>query len=163
MRGCVCQGIHILMTKAFAFLLLVASVLATGCSTSRSNAAFSPQFDRAKVKFVFVERRLADNNNVRDRFVDALRARGFTSEAGPLTLMPEKGVDVVLVYEDTWEWNFGNRLVELRVQLRNPRTNELLAGSVLHRGAIFGKNTSEMVEAIVDDLFENRSAKRRML
>ncbi|MBE7537704.1 MAG: hypothetical protein HS122_04775 [Opitutaceae bacterium] len=151
------------MTKTAVLLLFLALGLASGCSTNGSNAAFAPQFDRTKVKFVFVERRLADNNNVRDRFVDALRARGFTAEAGPLTLMPEKGVDVVLVYEDYWEWNFGNHMVELRVQLRNPRTNELLAGSVLRRGAVFGKNTSEMVQAIVDDLFKNSSRKHQLL
>lgn len=151
------------MTKAITFVLLLALGLVSGCSTSRSNAAFAPQFDRTKVKFVFVERRLADNNNVRDRFVEALRARGFTSEAGPLTMMPEKGVDVVLVYEDTWEWNFGNYLVELRVQLRHPRTNELLAGSVLRRKAFIGKSTNEMVEAIVDDLFKDPAKKRRLL
>ncbi len=151
------------MTKAITFVLLLALGLVSGCSTSRSNAAFAPQFDRTKVQFVFVERRLADNNNVRDRFVDALRERGYTAEAGPLTMMPEKGVDVVLVYEDTWEWNFGNALVELRVQLRHPRTNALLAGSVLRRRALFGKSTNEMVEAIVDDLFKNSTRKRRLL
>ncbi len=151
------------MFQALSIILLLAIGLGSGCSTLHSNAAFAPQFDRTKVKFVFVERRLADNNNVRDRFVEALRTRGFTADAGPLTMMPEKGVDVVLIYEDQWEWNFGNKLVELRVQLRNPRTNELLAGTVLRRAAIFGKSTDEMVAAVVDDLFTRPTGKRHLL
>ena len=61
------------MIKAFVFLAVLAPFLA-GCSTLTHQSA--PGVDLAKIKRVFVERRLADNNNVRDRFVRALQAKG---------------------------------------------------------------------------------------
>lgn len=143
------------MIKASVLFLVLVTGLLSGCaSVSRQSI---PHFEGSKVKKVFVERRLADNNNVRDRLVNALKARGLEAEAGPLTLMPEQGIDVVLGYDDRWDWNFGNYMVELRVELRNPRTQELLASALVQRSALFGKSTDEMVKDAVEALFRERA------
>lgn len=146
------------MIKAPVLFLFLVVALLGGCASVSRQAV--PHFDRNQVKMVFVERRLADNNNVRDRLVNAVRELGFEAEAGPLTLMPEKGVDVVLGYDDRWDWNFGDYMVELKVELRHPRTQELLASALVRRSAMFGKSTDQMVKEAVDALFRaQRKAK----
>jgi len=147
------------MIKASVLFLVLATGFLTGCTSVTSQS--TPTFDRSKVKNVWVERRLADNNNVRDRLVRALEKRGFQAEAGPLTLMPEQGIDVVLGYEDRWDWNFGNYMVQLRVELRHPRTSELFARAFLERTTFFGKSTDEMVNRVVTELFRERTVKTK--
>ncbi|MBL9207166.1 MAG: hypothetical protein JNN01_18905 [Opitutaceae bacterium] len=144
------------MIKAYVFLAALVPFLA-GCSTLTHQSA--PGVELGKIKRVFVERRLADNNNVRDRFVRALQAKGFEAEAGPLTMMPEKGIDAVLVYEDRWAWDFRTYLVEVRVELRHPLTQALMAQAYLQRAPFGGKSTDDMVATVVDALF--RVPKRR--
>jgi len=144
------------MIKALVFLAVLAPFFA-GCSTLTHQAV--PGVELANIKRVFVERRLADNNNVRDRFVRALQAKGIEAEAGPLTMMPEKGIEAVLIYEDRWAWDFRTYLVEVRAELRHPVTQALMAQAYLQRAPFGGKSTDEMVNTVVDALF--RMPKRR--
>ena len=139
------------MTKAFVFLVALLPLLAGCSSLSRQTSA---GVDLGTIKRVFVERRLADNNNVRDRFVRALQAKGYEAEAGPLTMMPEKGIDAVLIYEDRWTWDFRTYMVEIKAELRHPRTQALMAKAYLHRAPFAGKSTDGMVETVVEALFQ---------
>lgn len=148
------------MKAAFAslFLLILLPWLA-GCGSATGETAVG--IDLTKVKNVWVERRLADNNGVRDRFVRALQQRGLQAEAGPLTMMPETGVDAVLVYEDRWDWNFGAYMMDLRVELRNPRTQALMATSFVQRAPFVGGSADDMVVRAVTELFRERAKRLR--
>lgn len=146
------------MSRCAPVLLALLAFTLAGCANLSNQV--TPGVDLASVKRVWVERRLGDNNNVRDRLVRSLRVQGLEAEAGPITLMPEKGIDAVLGYEDRWTWDFRTYLVELRVELRHPRTRELLASAYISRGPFAGKSTDDMVDRGVRALFRPAAAKR---
>ncbi len=138
------------MKSLLAALLAGIVVFLTGCSSvSRSVAA---GVDFAPVRSIWVEQRLADNHNVRDRLVRALRAHGYQADAGPLTMMPEKGIDAVLVYEDRWTWDFRSYMMELEAKLRHPRTQALMAQVFIHQLPFRGYSTDGMAEKAVQTL-----------
>jgi hypothetical protein len=146
------------MSRRAPFLLALLALFLAGCANLSNQV--TPGVDLRSVKRVWVERRLGDNNNVRDRLVRSLRAQGLEADAGPITLMPERGIDAVLGYEDRWTWDFRTYLVELRVELRHPRTRELLASAYVSRGPFVGRTTDDMVDRGVQALFRPASGKR---
>lgn len=146
------------MFRCAPVLFALVAFIFAGCANTSSQ--LTPGVDLGAVKRIWVERRLGDNNNVRDRLVRSLQSQGLQAEAGPITLMPEKGIDAVLGYEDRWTWDFRTYLVELRIELRHPRTRELMASSFVSRGPFAGKTTDDMVEQGVRALFRPASAKR---
>lgn len=137
------------MIRLLPFLALLA--LFSGCASTSSQVTAG--VDLTQVKRVWVERRLADNFAVKERLVRALRARGIEAEAGPLTMMPERGIDAVLVYEDRWAWDFRTYMIELNVQLRKATDNQLLASAFTYRQPLSTRSTDDMVEIVVQRLF----------
>ncbi len=144
------------MKSSFAVLLLCAVAFLAGCSSVSRNVANGVDF--AKIRSIWVEQRLADNHNVRDRLVRALRAHGYEADAGPLTMMPEKGVDAVLVYEDRWTWDFRSYMMELEAQLRHPRNQSLIAQVYVHQLPFRGYSTDGMAEKAVQTLLPRAGA-----
>lgn len=102
----------------FAWVLWVCALVA-GCASTRAHVAEKGRSLR-DVREFFVLRNLKDNHGIDERIVRALKARGFTAESGPITLMPESA-QAVIVYEDRWAWDFGDHLVYLRLGARDPR------------------------------------------
>jgi hypothetical protein len=146
------------MSPRIPLLLGLLLLLLAGCANLSNQV--TPGVDLRSVKRIWVERRLGDNNNVRDRIVRSLRAQGLEADAGPVTLMPEKGIDAILGYEDRWTWDFRTYLVELRVELRHPRTRELLASAYVSRGPFAGGSTDDMVDRAARALFRPAAGKR---
>lgn len=134
--------------KALLAVLLVCAVWSlTGCASAVRNVAAG--VDLTKIRSVWVEQRLADNHNVRDRLVRALRAHGYEADAGPLTMMPDKGIDAVLVYQDRWTWDFRSYMMELEAELRHPRNQTLIGQVYVHQRPFLGYSTDGMVEKTV--------------
>jgi hypothetical protein len=143
--------------KAFLAVLLACIVGSlAGCSSASRNVAAG--VDLTKIRSIWVEQRLADNHNVRDRLVRALRAHGYDADAGPLTMMPDRGVDAVLVYQDRWTWDFRSYMMELEAELRHPRNQALMAQVFIHQLPFRGYSTDGMAEKAIQTLLPRGSA-----
>lgn len=138
------------MKPFLAILLACVAWSLAGCTSAVRNVAAG--VDLTKIRSVWVEQRLADNHNVRDRLVRALRAHGYEADAGPLTMMPERGVDAVLVYQDRWTWDFRSYMMELEAELRHPRNQTLIGQVYVHQRPFLGYSTDGMAEKAVQML-----------
>ena len=105
------------------FVLLTALLLG-GC------ASYDAQVLRGKgltgVKRFFVLTNLNDNHALDRGIAEALKARGFTAEIGPRTMMPEDA-QAIVSYQDRWAWDFGDHLVYLTLGVSDALTLEPIA------------------------------------
>lgn len=137
------------------FCFAVLGLLLTGCAST--SARREPKISVAQMQRFWVERRLADNHRIDAALTQELRALGKEADYGPLTMMPERGIQAVIVYEDRWEWNFGDHLTELRLTLRDPHTHKLLAVAVYSYPLGFGADPVNASRAVLAKLFAVKS------
>lgn len=112
------------MNRFFPLFLL--AVLLSGCATSNTQVESFRSFEGRQRFFVLANAN--DNRAVDRRIANALRARGFTAEHGPRTMMPDD-TQVLITYEDRWSWDFGDRLNYLRITARDAKNAQSLASA----------------------------------
>jgi hypothetical protein len=121
---------------------------ATGCAEVSGSAAQGVNLQPVRSFYI-----------VRDKQTDAtdavqkeLARRGFVATAGPEASMPASADAKVLV-EDHWYWDMTMYLVELKVNLQNPKTGAALASGRSYRPSLQRKPAEEMAREIFDCVF----------
>jgi len=97
-------------------------MLAAGCSSLSTRSVV----DLSTFRRIYVVHLLSDDHHLDELFVHELQLLGHEASSGPLTMMPENA-EVVLTYDDRWEWDFKTYLIELDVELRTAHTDKKLA------------------------------------
>lgn len=132
--------------KSFLLSACVLLALLSGCSSISSRSVV----DLGKFKHVYVQHRLTDDHRIDQLIVQELQRRGYDASSGPLTMLPENA-EVLLTYEDRWEWDFKTYLIELTVELNTARTEKKLA-----EGRYYAPSPkSHPPEAVVRDLLQS--------
>ncbi|MDE3084588.1 MAG: hypothetical protein KGJ37_05130, partial [Verrucomicrobiota bacterium] len=103
-------------------------------------------------KKIYVEHRFADGRGLDQLIAAKLRDLGYDATGGPLTLMPD-GVDAVVSYTDSWNWDFSLYLIELDIEVSDPGTGKILA-TASYRHPTIGKTPADMTRAVIDPLFK---------
>jgi hypothetical protein len=80
------------------------------------------------VQRFFVVSNLNDNRALDHQIAAALKASGRTAEVGPLTMMPDD-TQAVVTFQDYWAWDFGERLVFLKINVRHPSKEQTYASA----------------------------------
>ena len=96
------------MKRAYSFGLISLLVLGALCLTACSSYEAHPGSAKvANQKRIFILSNQNDNNFLDTQIVAALKLRGYESECGPMTMMPDD-TQVIVTYEDHWTWDFGD-------------------------------------------------------
>lgn len=132
--------------------LLAAGALLAGCSSLETNK----EGDLSTIHRIYVEHFLTDNHRIDEAIVADLKARGYEASSGPLTMLPERGIDAIITYEDRWAWDFNSYLIELRLEVRANFTNQPLAHGHYHQASALTKSPQEVVKQILDPLFKRK-------
>jgi hypothetical protein len=141
------------------FLGNVASALAalialSGCSTDLSSAVMPgvhlPDSHRA-----YVICNPQEDAGICALIATDLQKHGLTATYGTGAERPEDA-DVLATYEDRWTWDIVPYLLTLRIDLRDPQTNVLLATARTYRTSLARKTPATMVGEVVDALFTSR-------
>ena len=134
-----------------AVLAAAGAAVLAGCSHLVTRAL--PNADIAHAKHVFVEHRLADSYGIADEMARQLREMGYDASAGALTMMPSES-EIVVSYEDMWTWDFKTYMIEIDVQVRNAKTDKILAvGHYYRPSAVFGHPPAAMIHELLAKLF----------
>jgi len=131
--------------KPFLVLLAVLG-LATGCASFSSWKDPSAQLQ--KRKYFYVESELADGQKLHTTIAAELRAMGYNATSGYLTMMP-KDADVLVSYTTRWTWDFTTYLIELDLQMRDPKTGKILASIYYHRPGVGGTSTNDLIQRVL--------------
>jgi len=138
------------MKNLFPLLAFVLGL--TACSTF--NVHREAGANLTGLKKLYVEHRLADGRGIDVLIARELQRLGYDASSGPLTMMPDH-VDGVVSYVDQWNWDFSLYMIELDIEVSDPRTNKILATTSYFHPAMAGKSPEDMVQTAIDPLFRH--------
>lgn len=122
-----------------------------GCATNRDSASVATDVDITKLKSVHVLRSDSDDRGVYITIAEQLRKLGYAASTSTAATMPAD-TDAVLSYQAQWQWDMTMYLLDLRVTLRNPRTDALLGSASSYHTSLTRKSTEEMVSEVLSNL-----------
>ena len=129
--------------------LLASALLISGCATGMSTRKAT---DLTRFKKIYVESRLADNHRIDAQIAAALKALGRDATYGVATMRPD-GIDAIVSYTDRWEWDFKNYMIEIKIDLRDARTDKPLATGSYYQASLKTKPSEEVIRLILKPLF----------
>jgi hypothetical protein len=134
------------MKRLFPLPALLGLLFLLGACTSY-DAQMEPGKNFTGLQKFFVVSNHNDNHGLDRLIASSLTARGFAAEIGPLTMMGDD-TQAIVTYQDRWAWDFGDHLVYLQFNVRNPKNNQPFAT------ASFGAKvpTRKSIDVIVDEL-----------
>lgn len=133
--------------------LLLAAVLASGCSTSQQVrlAKMSPH---PPIATVAQSPQDGNSPEMNKHLSDALRDEGLTVKAPlPAGTRSSPGVDAIVSYVDVWRWDMTMYMKSLSVQLYDARTGDLLATGDWSDSAMHGfRDAKDIVKGVVAEM-----------
>jgi hypothetical protein len=135
-----------------AIVLLALTALA--CSTALQADPIPPKLRDPSLQY-FVENHGADKRRIDRMIAQELGSRGLAAKSGLASARPTE-FDVLVVYEDRWQWDMSNYLLFLRIDLRDPSTNVLLATGSSYQTSGARKPEYKVVAQIIGEMFGDR-------
>lgn len=139
-------------------LILYVSVILCGCVNTSLTADVDPNTKLDALKTFYVVKQPADKSDIHQLIATELNRMGKSAEAG-LSDSPTQPTDAVVSYVDKWMWDITMYLLELKVDIRDPKTNYLLATGTSYRTSLARKSPEEMVAEVLGKIFENTDAR----
>ena len=91
--------------------------------------------------------------NLHDVIRDELIEMGFQADSGPESKIPGD-IDAIVTYEDRWLWDLANYMLQLNIEIRDPKTKYPLAIGESVRTSMARKNPDEMAREVLESIFK---------
>lgn len=134
-------------------VIAATALLLGGCASMSSNIA--PGADLTAIKKIHVVRLPADQRGINQLLADRLSMMGYQATTGEANNVPPDASGV-LTYQDKWMWDITMYMLQLDVQLREPKTDIALATAKSYRPSLQRKSPSDMVEEVLNQLLRKR-------
>jgi len=138
---------------ALIFAMLCTVSFMTGCAVNRASATLSPGVDLKTVKSAYVVKQPKDSRGINDLIAANLEKRGYAVTRGPELGTPY-AADVAVTYVDKWMWDITLYLIELTVNVRDPKTGFPMAVGDSFHTSLTRKSPPEMVDEVLDNVFK---------
>ncbi len=114
-----------------------------------------PHVDFKTYHRIFVVHRLTDKVGVADAIAYELRQLGYDATAGaPTEMLPQ--TDLVVTYDDLWNWDINNYLVEVDLAVMLSHTEKIIAiGHYSKPTAVIDHAPAELIHALVVRMFRH--------
>ena len=140
-----------------ASALALMAVLTTGCAVNRATATVDPAARLDTLKTLHVKTLEKDTRGTDQLIAKNLRERGFKVTTGAQAPGP---IDGVVTYADKWFWDITMYMLELTVQIKEPKTDYPLATGNSFHTSLTRKSPPEMVNEVMGNIFkDNKGAK----
>ena len=139
--------------RAFSgvILLLAVGLFASGCAINRATATLDPGADLHAIKKLHVVKHDKDKHGVNELIVQKLTSMGFQATTeGDLPA----DADAVVTYADRWQWDITMYMLELTVQLRDPKDDFPIASGNSFHTSLTRKSPEEMVDEVLTNIFK---------
>jgi hypothetical protein len=140
--------------RSFLWFLacLATAVALQGCAVNRQGASVSPDADLARLKSFYVVKLAADERGINNIIAGELGKRGLRASTGAADSIPNDA-DAIVTYEDRWQWDITMYMLELKVFVRAPRTETLLAVGNSYHTSLTRKSPDEMAAEVLSNIF----------
>lgn len=133
-----------------AFTLLIA-----GCVSTSLEGDVDPNIDMANLNTFYVLRQPKDDKGIEKLIAAELQSYGKNSSYGNDSSPPEE-VDAVVTYIDKWMWDITMYLLELTIEVRDPKTNYIFAKGHSYRTSLARRSPEAMVEEVLSTIFTGK-------
>lgn len=137
-----------------AVLLMLPGFL--GCSYKHLYGETMQGVDLEARRRIYVVRQPKDKHQIESMIANRLKRAGFHATTGEGMGGALAEVDVIVSYEDHWQWDMSMYLIVLRIDFRDPKTQELLASGQSYRTSLDRKPPEFMVDEIITSMFARR-------
>lgn len=131
--------------------VLLAVALLAGCASSSLQSETMPGVALANLHTFHVRKLAQDGRRIDQLISDRLNAMGKSSTYGPGT--PTSPVDAIVTYQDRWMWDITMYMLELNIQLRDPKNEVQLASGHTLRTSLVRRSPQEMVDEVLGKMF----------
>ena len=138
--------------KRIAITLLL-TVFSGGCVSTSLTSDVDPQTDLLSLESFHVVKFEPDNRGVHQFIANALNNRGKTAVATD-ERPDEIDAQVLVTYQDKWIWDLTMYMLELNIELRDPRTDYVFATAKSFRTSLARKSPEAMAEEVIGKLFD---------
>ena len=132
--------------------LLLVSLSLSACS-STLNAKKAPGTDLTPLKSFYVQKLPADGRGVERLIARRLTQMGFHAMHGDGEMSPMP-VDGIVTYQDKWMWDITMYMLQLSVQVRDPKSRMVLVSGESMRTSLVRKDPEGMVEEVLTEMFK---------
>jgi len=131
--------------------LLLFAALGSGCSHQISGGPEAGvDMNRYHSFYVVSEKNDAD---VAKALRTDLSARGLSVSSGPDSATLPAAADCKVIYHDKWMWDVTMYLLEVKLEMVDPRSGAMLASGRCYRTSMARKAPEVMVKEITDRIF----------
>lgn len=127
----------------------------SGCAIVELKSSQIPGSDISSIDRFYVVHFEPDKRNLHYVIRDGLIEMGFKAEAGPGSKIPDD-IDAIVTYEDRWFWDITNYMIQLNIEIRNPKTNYPIAIGESIRTSMARKNPDDMAREVLASIFKSK-------
>lgn len=143
---------RLLSHLAIPALLMAISVI-SGCAVNRSTATVDPSANIGDIKSIHVKKFGPDKHSLDLLIADKARSMGLTATTGDTTAA---NTDVIITYVDKWMWDITMYMIELTIQVKDPKTDFTLAVGNSFHTSLTRKTPTEMVDEVMANIFKGK-------
>jgi len=136
------------------FVILLLPVIIVACATALQTEPIPAELRDSSLRY-FVENHGNDKRGLDRLIAQQIHSHGIETKSGFSDARPEE-FDVLVIYEDRWQWDMSNYLIFLRIDFRDPETNVLLATGSSYQSSGARKPEGEVVAQIIAGMFASR-------
>lgn len=134
----------------FNFIAL-ALISAVSCSTALNVDPVAAEYKQVSLKY-FVENHGKDNRRLDKIIASELQNKDYNVTYGYINERPDD-LDILVTYEDRWQWDMSNYLIHMRIDLRHPETNILLGTGSSYQTSLARKKEDVIIKKIISGMF----------
>ena len=127
----------------------------SGCSIVDLRSSQIPGSDLSKINRFYVVHFAPDKRNLQNVIRDELKEMGFQADSGSESEIPND-IDAIVTYEDRWFWDISNYMIQLNIEIRNPKTNYPIAIGESIRTSMARKSPNEMAREVLESIFKSK-------
>lgn len=133
------------------YVIVPLALTMIACATALQTDPIPADLKSSSLQY-FVEKHDKDSRRIDYMIAREINSRGLRAENGPASARPAE-FDVLVVYEDRWQWDMSNYLIFLRIDFRDPATNVLLATGSSYQSSGARKLEAQVVSQIIGEMF----------
>lgn len=145
------------MRARMSLVVAMAIGVSAGCAATHLYGEQMRGVDLADRNPVYVVRHDADTRALDHVIAERLRRSGFAATSGPASEQPAE-VRAIVSYEDHWQWDMSNYLLVLRIDFRDPQTEELLASGQSYRTSTARRPPEVMIDEVITSILSGGSS-----
>ena len=139
------------MLKLIRLLLIL--LFLSSCSSALMVEPVPLEYRKPSLKY-YVENHGKDKRHLETIIAKEIQKHGMNVSTGSSPNARPNNIDILVVYEDRWSWDMSNYLAYMRIDLRSPKTNVLLATGSSDQTSGARKSEEIIIQNIISEMFK---------